>query len=102
MHLPITTLKICVPCYPTYLLAPTDLPIVSKLLHINNTILLTIILAFFWSFWPGQTPVDASTMNWGVVMFGGVGILCAIAYALQGRKIYTGPVKNVVGREHEL
>jgi hypothetical protein len=58
--------------------------------------------AFFWSFWPGQTPVDAETMNWGVVMFAGVGFLCAIAYALQGRKIYSGPVKTVMGREHEL
>ena len=58
--------------------------------------------AFFWSFWPGQTPVDAETMNWGVVMFVGVGFLCAVAYALQGRKIYAGPVKTVMGREHEL
>lgn len=41
-------------------------------------------------------------MNWGVVMFAGVGLMCAIAYVFQGRKIYTGPVKTVMGREHEL
>jgi len=58
--------------------------------------------AFFWSFWPGQTPVNAQTFNWGVVMFGGVGIMCAISYALQGRKIYRGPVSTVEGRQHEF
>lgn len=58
--------------------------------------------AFFWSFWPSNTPVDASSMNWGVVMFVGVGIVCLLSYLLQGRKIYSGPVATVMGREHDL
>ena len=69
---------------------------------INAISLAYAIFAFFWSFWPPQTPVDAETMNWGVVMFFGVAFLCAISWILQGRKIYKGPVSTVQGREHEF
>ena len=69
---------------------------------INVISLAYACFAFFWSFWPPQTPVDAETMNWGVVMFFGVAFLCAISYLLQGRRIYKGPVSTVQGREHEF
>jgi amino acid transporter len=69
---------------------------------INSVGLAYAIFAFFWCFWPGETPVDAESMNWGVVMFVGVAIVCALSYAVQGRKIYKGPVSTVVGREHDL
>jgi len=57
------------------------------------------IFAFFWSCWPNTTPVDAETFNWSIVLFGGVAIICAFMYYVQGRKIYTGPVATVEGRD---
>ena len=38
-------------------------------------------------------------MNWGIAMFGGAGILCAIYYFVRGRKVYVGPVARVTKRE---
>ncbi|CAN8104703.1 unnamed protein product [Discula destructiva] len=51
--------------------------------------------AFFWSFWPTYTPVDAGNFNWAVVIFTAVFIACLVAYHFQGRRIYQGPVKVV-------
>ncbi|KAF2650111.1 amino acid transporter [Lophiostoma macrostomum CBS 122681] len=53
--------------------------------------------AFFWSFWPNATPVDAQSFNWAVVMFGGVSVLCALDYGVRARKVYKGPVVLVDG-----
>ncbi|KAJ7471670.1 amino acid/polyamine transporter I [Mycena galericulata] len=66
---------------------------------VNAAAVAYAVFAFFWSFWPAGTPVDASSMNYGVVMFGGVGAMCAVSYWVQGRHIYKGPVATVVGRE---
>ena len=41
------------------------------------------------------TPLCRESMNWGIAMFGGVAIVCAIYYAVQGRKVYVGPVARV-------
>ncbi|KAH8895963.1 amino acid transporter [Thozetella sp. PMI_491] len=68
---------------------------------INTAAVLYAIFAFFWSFWPAQTPIDQTTMNYGVVMFVGVAFLCLVSYIFEGRRIYKGPVATVVGREHE-
>ena len=65
---------------------------------INAIGILYSLFAFFWSFWPNGTPVDAESFNWAVVLFAGVFILCFILYFFQGRKIYTGPVVTVQGR----
>jgi hypothetical protein len=35
-------------------------------------------------------------MNWGIAMFGGVAIISFIYYIVQGRKVYKGPVVNIV------
>lgn len=56
------------------------------------------VFIFFWSFWPNETPVDAESMNWGIVLFVGVFIICGIVYAAQGKKQYRGPVALVEGR----
>ena len=50
---------------------------------------------------PGQTPVGATTFNWGVVMFFGIALISAFWYMIVGRKIYKGPVSTVMGREHD-
>lgn len=56
------------------------------------------LFAFFWSFWPNGTPVDATSFNWAVVLFLVTMVFCAVGYWVQGRKIYTGPVVTVEGR----
>jgi choline transport protein len=56
------------------------------------------LFAFFWCFWPNGMPVDVKTFNWAVVIFVGVVILCLLAYFINGRKVYTGPVVHVEGR----
>ncbi|KAJ7821642.1 amino acid permease-domain-containing protein [Mycena leptocephala] len=66
---------------------------------VNAAAVAYAVFAFFWSFWPAGTPVDKSSMNYGVVMFGGVGAMCAVSYWVQGRHVYKGPVATVVGRE---
>ena len=49
--------------------------------------LLTVIFSFF----PPAVPVTAETMNWSVVVYGGVIILGIIFYVVQGHKNYVGP-----------
>jgi choline transport protein len=51
-----------------------------------------MIFVIFWSVWPPETPVTASTMNYSVVVTGGIMILSAIWYFVKARKVYTGPL----------
>ncbi|KAI6793533.1 amino acid permease [Hortaea werneckii] len=54
-----------------------------------------IITAAVASFFPVSVPVDAVSMNWSVVVFGGVlGIAC-VDYVFRGRKHYVAPVQHV-------
>ena len=53
--------------------------------------------AFFWSFWPNTTPVDATTFNWAVVMFLAVIIGSLASYFTKGREAFQGPVVLVEG-----
>jgi amino acid transporter len=50
---------------------------------------------FFWSFWPNEIPVNAQNFNWSVVLFGGVFVFSLIMYAIEGRKVYNGPVNLI-------
>lgn len=45
--------------------------------------------------------MDATSRNYGVVMFAAVGAMCLVSYAFQGRFIYDGPVATVIPREHD-
>ncbi|KAL1865527.1 hypothetical protein Daus18300_007172 [Diaporthe australafricana] len=54
--------------------------------------------AFFWSFWPIYYSPTPETMNWSVVMFGGVMSVAVVAYFVRGRKMYEGPVATCDGR----
>jgi hypothetical protein len=47
------------------------------------------------SFFPLFNHPPVAYMNYGVVMFGGVAIICAIYYVVHGRKVYTGPVVHI-------
>lgn len=51
-----------------------------------------MVFVIFWSVWPPATPVKASTMNYSIVVTGGVMILSGIWYFIGGRKQYRGPV----------
>ncbi|EME44150.1 hypothetical protein DOTSEDRAFT_71837 [Dothistroma septosporum NZE10] len=51
-----------------------------------------MVFVIFWSVWPPATPVSASTMNYSVVVTGGVMILSAIWYFVGGKKQYKGPL----------
>jgi len=51
-----------------------------------------MIFVIFWSVWPPATPVTPSTMNFSVVVTGGVMILSGVWYWVRGRKSYQGPL----------
>ncbi|KAI4255820.1 MAG: hypothetical protein LQ352_002375 [Teloschistes flavicans] len=67
-------------------------------LTINVISLLFLAPICFFAFWPLSIPVEPSTMNWAVVMFGGVMVWALVYYAVWARHSYTGPVA-VVNRE---
>lgn len=58
---------------------------------INAFGLVWIILAFFFSFWPGKVDVKPETMNYSSLMTGFWFIFGIGYYLVYGRKHYTGP-----------
>ena len=62
----------------------------------NNVIAcLYLVLILFWSFWPQETPVTPSTMNFSVLVFGATVLFSAVWYLLRGRKHFSGPVMEI-------
>ncbi|KAJ5818168.1 hypothetical protein N7474_003759 [Penicillium riverlandense] len=51
-----------------------------------------MLFVLFWSVWPPETPVDYTTMNYSIVVTGGVLILSGLWYLLRARKEYDGPL----------
>ena len=51
-----------------------------------------MIFVIFWSVWPPVTPVTASTMNYSIVVTGGVMILSGVWYFVRARREYHGPI----------
>jgi amino acid transporter len=47
---------------------------------------------FVFVFFPLATPVKATTMNWSIVMYGGIIGLATLYYLVWGRKLYIPPV----------
>lgn len=62
---------------------------------INAIAVLYCILTTVISFFPMFAQVQVATMNYGVVMFGGVAVIAAIYYFVHGRKVYAGPVVHL-------
>ena len=60
---------------------------------INIASMAFLLPMFVFAFFPVATPVEAETMNWGVVMFAGVCIIAGVYYVVHGHKVYTPPVK---------
>jgi len=77
---------------------PFHLP---RILGIVNNLYACCYMVFviFWSVWPPSTPVTASTMNYSVVVTGGVMILSGIWYYVRAKDVYKGPLidSEVVG-----
>ncbi|KAH8809392.1 amino acid/polyamine transporter I [Xylogone sp. PMI_703] len=51
-----------------------------------------MVFVIFWSVWPPETPVTASTMNYSVVVTGGVLIFAGLWYMVRARREYKGPI----------
>lgn len=51
-----------------------------------------MVFVIFWSVWPPETPVSPSTMNYSVVVTGGVIIFSVVWYYVRGRREYQGPL----------
>ncbi|KAI4087694.1 MAG: hypothetical protein LQ339_008836 [Xanthoria mediterranea] len=56
------------------------------------------LIIFFFSFWPVATPVEPATMNYSIVT-AAVVIFAVVYYVVYARRIYTGPVVEVVFEE---
>lgn len=67
---------------------------VPGILGILNNIYACVYMIFviFWSLWPPETPVTAATMNYSVVVTGGVIILSIVWYFVRGKREYKGPL----------
>lgn len=78
---------------------PFHLPHTLGILN-NAYAVLYMTFVIFFSVWPPATPVSASTMNYSVVVTGGVAILSAVWYFVRARKVYRGPTvdKEVEGK----
>jgi len=54
-----------------------------------------MIFVIFWSVWPSTTPVFSNTMNYSIVVTGGVMILSSVWYVVRGNQEYSGPVDEI-------
>lgn len=51
-----------------------------------------MVFVIFWSVWPPSTPVDPASMNYSVLVTGGVILFSIFWYYVRGRKEYRGPL----------
>ena len=56
---------------------------------------------WFWMFWPTTASVNATSMNYAVVMFFGVLAIAAAFFVVKARKTYFGPVTKTTGWRDE-
>ena len=69
-------------------------------LPINIIALLFLTWIWIFLFFPQTTPPTLSTMNWNVLINGGVIVLAVIYYIVRGRHVYVGPVTLTKGMEN--
>ena len=67
---------------------------IPGVLGILNNIFACVFLVVLWffSFWPPETPVTPATMNFSCVMFGAVLIASLFWYYVSARKTYVSPL----------
>lgn len=62
----------------------------------NNLFACTYLLVlWFFSFWPSSVEVNAQSMNFSSVTFGGTVLFAIMWYFIRGKKSYSGPVVEV-------
>ena len=59
---------------------------------VNAFALLYVTVILFFAFWPPETPVRASNMNYCVLVTGATVVLSVVWYFVAGRRDYKGPV----------
>lgn len=64
---------------------------------VNGFACIYMLIIIFFSFWPPVTPTTARNMNYTVLVTGAVAGFSVIYYLLWARKIYSGPVIEIVG-----
>jgi amino acid transporter len=62
---------------------------------VDTVSILVLIVIWVFSFFPLTAHVNSTNMNWGVVIFGGVILLCLVHYQLRAKTVYKGPVTRV-------
>ena len=62
---------------------------------INMFAVAYVIVAAIASFFPAFNDPTATSMNWSVLMFGGVFLIAVLDYTIRGRKHYVSPVQHV-------
>jgi choline transport protein len=62
---------------------------------VDTVSILVLLVIWVFSFFPLTAHVNPTSMNWGVVIFGGVILLCLVYYQLRAKKVYKGPVTRV-------
>lgn len=55
-----------------------------------------LAIGFLFAFFPLGTPVTPETMNWASAVYGGVGVLAVVYYAVYGRYEYVPPVARLL------
>ena len=58
--------------------------------------LLYSIIGTFFSFWPPLVAVTPETMNWSILVFGSVLTFSIVFWVLYSRKVYTGPILEIM------
>ena len=62
---------------------------------INAAAVVFLVAVYPFVFFPPTTPVDGATMNYGIVMYGGIVTLATLYYVVIGRFHFTPPVTLV-------
>ena len=96
-HLPYSTIS-SDPNTKTLNWGPFHLPGLFGIL-VNVSAVAFGLIIFFFSFWPVATPVEPATMNYSIVMTVSVVLFAVAYYIVYARKIYTGPIVEVVPGE---
>lgn len=85
------------PSAPTNLVwGPFHLPGLFGII-VNGFACIYMLVIIFFSFWPPMTPTTAKNMNYTVLVTGAVAGFSVTYYLLWARKIYSGPVIEIVG-----
>jgi choline transport protein len=64
-------------------------------IFVNSIAITFLALAFVFLFFPAAPHPTVQSMNWSVLMFGGIMIFSLVYYYVWGRYTYSGPVELV-------